>query len=104
MSYEIRIRSAAETETHVRGAIYLNGNDADVTLLDQLTPVSIKGDASLVSGIVQSASRETPVRVEVFVAEADDEPRMVMGARGRTILLGDEKREESPRRFIRTAK
>src|SRR5262245_33116795 len=103
MSYEIRIRSAAATETHVRGAVYLNGDDADVTILDQLTPVSITGDASLVSGIVQSASRETPVHVEVFVAEADGTRRMKFGARGRTILLGDEE-EKPPRSFIRTAK
>ena len=103
MPYEIRIRSASETETHVRGAVYLNGDDADVTILDQLTPVSIKGDASLVSGIVQSASRETPVHVEVFVVNADGPPQMKMGARGRTILLGDEE-ERPPRSFIRTAK
>src|SRR5262245_18073597 len=103
MPYEIRIRSASGTETHVRGAVYLNGNDADVTLLDQLTPVSIKGEASLVSGIVQSASRDTPVHVEVFVAEPDGTSRMKFGARGRTILLGDEE-QQPPRSFIRTAK
>lgn len=98
-AYEIRIRAHDGAEVHVRGAMYLGGEGTDVTLVDQLTPLDVVGQASLVSGIVQAVEPGVRLNVEVLAAEPEETMRVVMGATGRTILLGDERPRE--RRFIR---
>ena len=98
-AYEIRIRTPTGGEAHVRGAVFLNG-DADVTLVDQLTPIDVKGHASLVSGIVQAAEPTGRVYVEMLAADEDGSMRKLMTASGRTVLLGDEEPRDRSR-FIR---
>ena len=100
-AYEIRIRAPDGAEARVRGAVYLDGDETGLTLVDQVTPIDVTGHASLVSGILQAVEPEARLRVEVLAAETDEPMRVVMGAVGRTVLLGDEKPQS--RRFIRAA-
>lgn len=97
------IRVSADNQSQgqvaIRGAVYGSGTRT-VQVIDGMTPFELETRGPVLSGMVQAIDPSAPVRVEVFSTDGDVVARCIMGARGRTVLLGE---KLSQGRFIRTA-
>lgn len=72
----------------VRAAVYGSGTGA-VELIDGFTPFEVAATGHILSGMVQAVDSATQVMVDVFTTTHDADPRLLMRARARTVLLGD---------------
>ncbi|MGE5105637.1 MAG: hypothetical protein ACM3NZ_12870 [Betaproteobacteria bacterium] len=88
--FTIRVSTAdpSAQPVAVRAAIYGSGTGA-VELIDGLTPLQVETTGHVLSGMVQAVDSSTQVMVDVFTANRDADPRLLMRARARTVLLGD---------------
>jgi len=85
----------------VRAAVYGSGTGA-VDLIDGFTPFEIATTGHVLSGMVQAVDSATQVMVDVFTTTTDADPKLLMRARARTVLLGNQLIREAGH-FIRGA-
>ena len=72
----------------VRAAVYGSGAGV-VNLISGLTPLEVTTTGHVLSGMVQAADSAAQVMVDVFTDSHDADPKLLMRARARTVLLGD---------------
>ena len=72
----------------VRAAVYGSGTGT-VELIDRFTPFEVAATGHVLSGMVQAVDSATQVMVDVLTITDDAEPKLLMRARARTVLLGD---------------
>jgi hypothetical protein len=72
----------------VRAAVYGSGTGA-VELVNGFTPLELAATGHVLSGMVQAVDSATQVMVDVFTTTHDADPKLLMRARARTVLLGD---------------
>ena len=85
----------------VRAALYGSGTRA-VELIDGFTPLEVAATGHVLSGMVQAVDSATQVMVDVFTTTKDADPKLLMRARARTVLLGNHLTREGGH-FIRGA-
>ena len=71
----------------VRAAVYGSGSSA-VELFNGLTPFEVATSGNVLSGMVQAVDSAAQVMVDVFTTSHDADPKLLMRARARTVLLG----------------
>jgi hypothetical protein len=94
----ITSNDAGVSALQVRAALYGSGSST-IEIVDGLTPVEVRIEGPIVSGMIQAVDVSKRVRVDV-IEQQDDESRPLMGACARTVLLGEQLRAG---RFIRGA-
>jgi hypothetical protein len=72
----------------VRAAVYGSGIGA-VELINGLTPLEVATTGHVLSGMVQAVDSAAQVMVDVFTTNHDADPKLLMRARARTVVLGD---------------
>jgi hypothetical protein len=98
--FRLQIRSAAGASVHVRGAVWMDGTNTNVTVVDQETPFDMETTGTVVNGILKVDGRD-PIQVQV----TDQGTGMqTLSAEGHAIIVGQGLAPNSGWAFIRTEK
>ena len=73
----------------VRAAVYGSGTGT-IELISGVTPLEVATTGHTLMGMVQAVDTTTQVMVDVFTNTHDASPQLLMRARSRTVLLGDQ--------------
>jgi type II secretory pathway pseudopilin PulG len=98
--FRLQIRSANEASVHVRGAVWMDGTNTNVTVVDQQTPFDMETLGTVVNGILKVDGRD-PIRVEVTDEATSTQ---TLSAEGHAIIVGQGLAPNSGWAFIRTEK
>ena len=98
--FRLQIRSANEVSVHVRGAVWMDGTNTNVTVVDQQTPFDLETFGTVVNGILKVDGRD-PIRVQVT---DEGTGTQTLSAEGHAIIVGQGLAPNSGWAFIRTEK
>jgi hypothetical protein len=98
--FRLQITSATGASIRVRGAVWMDGTNTNVTVVDQQTPFDLETTGTVVNGIFKVDARD-PMRVAVT-----DEGTGVqtLSAEGHAIIVGQGLAPNSGWAFVRTEK
>jgi len=96
--FRLQITSATAASVHVRGAVWMDGTNTNVTVVNQQTPFDMETTGSVVNGILTVDGRDS-MRVQVV-----DEGKGVqtVSAEGHAIIVGQGLAPNSGWAFVRT--
>ena len=98
--FRLQVRSANEASIHVRGAVWMDGTNTNVTVVDQQTPFEMETTGTVVNGILKVDGRD---RIRVQVTD-EATGRQTLSAEGHEIIVGQGLAPNSGWAFIRTEK
>ena len=98
--FRLQITSANEVSVHVRGAVWMDGTNTNVTLLDHQTPFDMQTFGTVVNGILTVDGRD---RMRVQVTD-EATGKQTVSAEGHAIIVGQGIAPNSGWAFIRTEK
>ena len=97
-NFRLQISAATGTSVHVRGAIWMDGTNTNVTIIDQQTPFDVETFGTVVNGILKVDGRD-PIRVRVTDVATGNQ---TLSAEGHAIIVGQGLAPNSGWAFIRT--
>ena len=96
--FRLRIAAANGAVVHVRGAVWMDGTNTNVTVVDQETPFDLETQGTVVNAILKVDGRER-MRVRVTDEATGSE---TLSAEGHAIIIGQGLAPNSRWAFIRT--
>ena len=96
--FRLQISAANGASIHVRGAVWMDGTNTNVTVVDQQTPFDMETLGTVVNGILKVDGRD-PIRVEVTDEATSTQ---TLSAEGHAIIVGQGLAPNSGWAFIRT--
>jgi hypothetical protein len=84
-NFRLRINAAAGEVVHVRGAVWMDGSNTNVVIVDQQTPIEMETYGSVMNGILKVDGRDR-IRVQV-TDETNGTP--TLAAEGHAIIVGE---------------
>src|SRR6185436_16477738 len=97
-NFQLQISAANGTSVHVRGAVWMDGTNTNVTIVDQQTPFDLQTLGTVVNGILK-VDGKTPIRVQVTDVGSGTQ---TLSAEGHEIIVGQGLAPSSGWAFIRT--
>jgi hypothetical protein len=98
--FRLTISAVNGASVHVRGAVWMDGTNTNVTVVDQQTPFYMETQGTVVNGILKVDGRD-PIRVQVT---DEGSGTQTLSAEGHAIIVGQGLAPNSGWGFIRTEK
>ena len=82
--FRLQITSANEVSVHVRGAVWMDATNTNVTVVDQQTPFDLETLGTVVNGILKVDAQD-PILVQVTDVATGNQ---TLSAEGHAIIVG----------------
>jgi hypothetical protein len=96
--FRLQVRSANGASIHVRGAVWMDGTNTNITVVDQQTPFDMETLGTVVNGILKVDGHD-PICVQVTNVATGTQ---TLSAEGHAIIVGQGLAPNSGWAFVRT--